>query len=114
MADYAAWGHLADTLRTGRPGFEQAFGTDFFAHLSRDEAAAEHFDRFMVAASRRIAHALPVARRGSRGALRPLHGRGVAAHCPRLAGMLRCRDGYLNISCSGGRINSRALPSPRS
>ncbi len=56
--DYAAWGRLADTLRAGRPGFEQAFGTDFFAHLSRDEAAAEHFDHFMVAASGRIARAL--------------------------------------------------------
>ena len=56
--DYAAWGRLADTLRTGQPGFEQAFGSDFFAHLSRDDAAAEHFDCFMVAASRRIARAL--------------------------------------------------------
>ncbi len=57
-ADYAAWGRLADTMRTGRPGFEHAFGTDFFAHLARDDAAAGRFDRFMAAASRRIAAAL--------------------------------------------------------
>ncbi len=51
-ADYAPWGRLADTVRTGQPGFEHAFGTDFFAHLSRDDAAALRFDHFMVAAAR--------------------------------------------------------------
>jgi hypothetical protein len=43
-ATYRGWGEALHTLKTGRPGFERAFGEDFFAWLDHhpDEAAIFH------------------------------------------------------------------------
>jgi hypothetical protein len=47
-ATYRGWGDALHTLRTGRPGFEKAFGGDFFAWLDEHPDEAETFHAAMI------------------------------------------------------------------
>lgn len=40
-----AWERLTESVRTGRPGFPEAFGEDFFSRLGADPALRSVFDR---------------------------------------------------------------------
>ncbi|MFC5722720.1 methyltransferase [Streptomyces gamaensis] len=48
---YQAWGHAAQTFRTGRPGFEAAYGQSLIAYLRDDPKAAGRFQRAMQASN---------------------------------------------------------------
>jgi hypothetical protein len=45
---YAAWGRLLDTVRTGRPGFELEFGTPLFDYLAEHPEKGAVFDDAMT------------------------------------------------------------------
>lgn len=47
-ANWAAWGKLTETVRTGEPAFEHAHGTDFFDYLREHPGAARGFDAVMA------------------------------------------------------------------
>jgi hypothetical protein len=55
---YAAFGELLHSVRTGRPGFDRAFGAPFFDHLAAHADAAESFDAAMADLRGRTAAAL--------------------------------------------------------
>lgn len=46
---YASLGELMHTVRTGDPGFDQAFGHSFFHHLSAEAGLGSLFDSLMTA-----------------------------------------------------------------
>ncbi|MER5933275.1 methyltransferase [Streptomyces sp. NPDC002054] len=46
---YQAWGQAGETFRTGRPGFEEAYGQTFDSYLRDDADAAQRFQRAMQA-----------------------------------------------------------------
>ncbi|GCB50879.1 methyltransferase [Streptomyces sp. NL15-2K] len=46
---YQAWGHASETFRTGRPGFEEAYGQSLISYLRDDADAAKRFQRAMQA-----------------------------------------------------------------
>lgn len=48
---HQAWGSFANSLVTGRPGFEEAFGSTLGAYLARDPAVSAKFQRAMEAGS---------------------------------------------------------------
>ncbi|MFS8097954.1 methyltransferase [Lentzea alba] len=48
---YTAWGHAAESFRTGVPGFELAFGRTLIEHLGEDPGAAARFQRSLRANS---------------------------------------------------------------
>ncbi|MFI0723491.1 methyltransferase [Streptomyces sp. NPDC021224] len=48
---YRAWGESLAALRSGRSGFEHAYGQPFWAHLARHPHKARSFDEAMVASS---------------------------------------------------------------
>src|SRR4051812_39255250 len=67
-ATYRGWGEALHTLKTGRPGFERAFGENFFAWLDHHPDEAATFHAAMVddpAQSDRIIGALDLAGIGS-------------------------------------------------
>ncbi len=41
------WAHLDETLRTGKPAFDLAYGSGFFEYLKSHEDVQSHFDRAM-------------------------------------------------------------------
>src|SRR5262249_25516060 len=43
-----AWRHLEHSVRTGKPGFDKAFGRPVFDHLSRDKKAGALFNAAMT------------------------------------------------------------------
>lgn len=43
--------HLEKTIRTGEPGFDIAYGDDFFSYLAKDFEANKHFDSAMAISS---------------------------------------------------------------
>jgi hypothetical protein len=45
---YRAFGELEHSVRTGEPGFEEIFGTDFFDYLARNPEAGARFDDLMT------------------------------------------------------------------
>lgn len=49
---WLAWGHLADSLRTGRPAFDQVHNTPIWSYLADNAQAGVDFNRFMTAQSR--------------------------------------------------------------
>ncbi|WP_329155400.1 methyltransferase [Streptomyces anulatus] len=46
---YQAWGHAIETARTGKPGFEVAYGQSLVSYLHDDADAANRFQRVMRA-----------------------------------------------------------------
>ncbi|MFG2503217.1 methyltransferase [Streptomyces sp. NPDC048441] len=46
---YQAWGHASETFRTGKPGFEAAYGQSLVSYLRADADAAQRFHRAMQA-----------------------------------------------------------------
>jgi hypothetical protein len=50
--DVRAWAHLEDTLRTGRPGFDTAHGTDYWSHLAANPAESARVDASMRSVNR--------------------------------------------------------------
>jgi orsellinic acid C2-O-methyltransferase len=46
--EYRAWEHLLETLRSGRTGYEIAFGAGHWESLERDSAQAARFNEAMV------------------------------------------------------------------
>ncbi|MDP9863625.1 MULTISPECIES: methyltransferase [Streptosporangium] len=53
-----AWQNLEFSVRTGRPAFDEAFGTDFFGHLSGDPELSELYNTAMSQGTRGVAEAL--------------------------------------------------------
>ncbi|MBI1983390.1 MAG: methyltransferase [Acidobacteria bacterium] len=45
---YVAWGELLDSVRTGRAAFDRAYGTGFFAYLTKHPASGETFHAAMA------------------------------------------------------------------
>jgi hypothetical protein len=45
--DWPVWGALLNVIKTGKPGFEYAFGMEIFEYFARNEAAGSRFDRLM-------------------------------------------------------------------
>lgn len=58
---YAAWGHLLESVRTGTPGFQTAFGAPLFDYLGRDLEAGNTFNAAMTDFSTLAAHAVLLA-----------------------------------------------------
>lgn len=56
-----AWERLDDSVRTGRPSFDAAFGTDFFAHLAQQPQLSADFNVAMGQATRDTAALVPSA-----------------------------------------------------
>lgn len=52
---YRAWDHLLETVRSGRTGYEIAYGVSLWELLGRDPEYAERFNRAMVATSEEVA-----------------------------------------------------------
>lgn len=52
---YRAWGDSIETFRTGRPGFETAYGHSLVDYLSKDTDAAQRFQRAMRAQANNFA-----------------------------------------------------------
>ena len=55
------WGELPELVRTGRPAHERVLGMPLFAHLERDPAANDVFNRAMISYSAQIAAAVVAA-----------------------------------------------------
>ncbi|GEB52014.1 methyltransferase [Streptomyces cacaoi] len=53
-----AWARLEHSVRTGEPGFDEEFGTDFFHHLAGQPELAETFASSMREATRTLSTAL--------------------------------------------------------
>jgi hypothetical protein len=51
-SDTRAWGRLAETIRTGRPGFDLAHGTDYWSYLAAHPAEGRRVDRWMRSVNR--------------------------------------------------------------
>ena len=58
---YAAWGHLLESVRTGRPAFQTAFGAPLFKYLGGDLEAGNTFNAAMTDFSTLVAHAVLLA-----------------------------------------------------
>ena len=58
---YAAWGHLLESVRTGRSAFQTAFGAPLFDYLGRDLEAGNTFNAAMTDFSTLVAHAVLLA-----------------------------------------------------
>ncbi|MZD03560.1 methyltransferase [Streptomyces sp. SID5785] len=56
-----SWARLDDSVRTGRPVFEELFGTDFFGHLAAHPELSRAFDASMRQGGRAAAALLPPA-----------------------------------------------------
>ncbi|MFI7322375.1 methyltransferase [Streptomyces venezuelae] len=52
---YRAWGESIETFRTGRTGFEKAYGRSLVGYLGEDPDAAERFQRAMKAQAKNFA-----------------------------------------------------------
>ncbi|WP_410598316.1 methyltransferase [Amycolatopsis sp. lyj-90] len=55
------WEGMAESVRTGRPAFDDVFGKPFFAHLAEDPAKSALFNASMSEGSRAVARILPQA-----------------------------------------------------
>lgn len=55
---YQAWGHLCDSVQTGRPGFRPVFGSEMFDFLAKNCTPGETFNRAMTDFSSFVAHAV--------------------------------------------------------
>ncbi|WP_046866550.1 methyltransferase [Microvirga massiliensis] len=55
---WGAYGRLGDAVRSGRPAFEHAFGTDLFSYLEAHAGEAELFNRAMAEQTAEAAPAL--------------------------------------------------------
>ncbi|KAB8169918.1 O-methyltransferase [Streptomyces sp. 3MP-14] len=51
---WSAFGSILHSVRTGRPGFDEANGMSFWEHLRRDQDAGQVFDDAMTTISRRL------------------------------------------------------------
>jgi hypothetical protein len=58
---YAAWGHLLESVRTGKSAFQAAFGAPLFDYLGRDLEAGSTFNAAMTDFSTLAAHAVLLA-----------------------------------------------------
>jgi hypothetical protein len=45
--DWPVWSTLLDVIKTGKPGFEHAFGMEIFDYFAQNEEAGSRFDRLM-------------------------------------------------------------------
>ena len=54
-----AWGHLDESVRTGRTSFDTVFGTDFFGHLAAHPALSRTFNASMRQGTLATARVLP-------------------------------------------------------
>jgi len=52
MPIWSAWGHVLDSLRTGRPAFDRVHNATIWAYLADNAQAGADFNRFMTAQSR--------------------------------------------------------------
>lgn len=57
----SGWDHLADSLRTGEPSFEKAFGVDCFGYLKQNPQASAEFNAAMSQGTKAPAAALAAA-----------------------------------------------------
>ena len=55
---YRTWGHLCQTVQTGRPSFRSVFGSEMFDFLERNSSAGETFNLAMTNYSTLVAHAV--------------------------------------------------------
>jgi hypothetical protein len=58
---YRAWGDLLDSVRTGEPAFERAFGTSYFEYLAHSPQAGAVFNEAMTGYTTRVADAVVAA-----------------------------------------------------
>lgn len=49
---YQAWGHALDAVRSGRPGFDQAFGQSFYDYMAAHPDADQTWNRSMAETER--------------------------------------------------------------
>ncbi|MCP3983269.1 MAG: methyltransferase [bacterium] len=54
-ANFRAWSHFPEVLRTGQPSFAEANGASFWNYLSREPDFSQSFDRAMAAMTRLVA-----------------------------------------------------------
>jgi len=52
--DWPVWSTLLDIIKTGKPGFEYAFGMEIFDYFAQNEEAGSRFDRLMGKASEAV------------------------------------------------------------
>jgi SAM-dependent methyltransferase len=55
---YKAWGHLCESVQTGRPGFRAAFGSEMFEFLEKNSDAGDTFNLAMTDFSAFVAEAV--------------------------------------------------------
>ncbi len=58
---YQAWGKLIESIRSGRPGFDQVFGAPLFAHFQNNPAAGQTFNQAMTDFTSQVAMAVLMA-----------------------------------------------------
>lgn len=56
--DWPVWGALLNTIETGKPSFEHAFGMEIFEYFAQNEKAGGRFDRLMGKASAAVANGI--------------------------------------------------------
>jgi hypothetical protein len=53
--DWPTWSALLNVIKTGKPGFEHAFGMEIFEYFAQNEEAGSRFDRLMGKVSAAVA-----------------------------------------------------------
>jgi orsellinic acid C2-O-methyltransferase len=93
---YRAWEHLAETVQTGRTGWQIVFGTSLWGLLDRDSDYGQRFNRAMVAVSQTVADFVTAGSDFSTASVIVDVGGGTGALA---AGILRAHPGLRGIVC---------------